>query len=183
MLEIVILGFAFLAAAAVWLAIHLIVSNANGITSAYSVGCPRHVLPEVVTWLVVPDGGILADVGCGDGRVIGAFLRANHEARAHGIENNPAIYLVALISLWRYGMRRRVTLGDARKWSDGQADCIYAYLSPRMMAQLEPSIKQQFPKAKRLVSLQFPLPTLAPQHTILLANGQPHAHTLYVYDF
>jgi hypothetical protein len=171
-----------MALCAFWVAVYLVASNANGLWSAYSVGCPYKAIPEILPWIDAGNG-TMVDIGCGDGRILRAWLRSNSSGRAMGIENNPAIYLVAWMRTLRFGKRVRVILGDARKLKNGEAACIFAYLSPRMMVELEESFERQFPQARRLVSLQFPLPGRKASHVIRLAQGQPHAARLYVYDF
>jgi len=180
MLIILALVTALLILVALWVAVHLLSSGVNAITSAYSVGCPRQVLPEIVAWLKVPGRGTILDLGCGDGRVLMAAQRPDRKVVLVGIENNPALYVRT--KLWLWG-RAHILFGDGLTTHQPSVDVVFAYLSPRMMAKLEPTFHAHFPSATRLVSLQFPLPERRAQHTILLKHGRPHAATLYVYEF
>jgi hypothetical protein len=97
-----------------------------------------------------------------------------------GVENDPVMLSVAWL---RVGRKARLRLGDMRATPLGEADRVFAYLSPRFMALLEPKFERELKPGARVVSLQFALPHRRPSREIELKQGPAHARWLYVYDY
>jgi len=79
--------------------------------------------------------------------------------------------------------RVRVEHGEIATASLSSANRVFAYLGPRMMAELEPRFERELPKGARVVSVQFPLPHREPDHTVELPASKRHAGRLFVYNY
>jgi hypothetical protein len=175
-----VVGLVVLLGLAVMIALHLVVANVNAVRSPLSVPTPMVVLPEVLKALDMPAGGMLVEPGCGDGRVLAAVLRQDVTVRVLGVENDPVMLAVAWL---RAGRKARLVLGDMRTMPLGEADRVFAYLSPRFMELLEAKFERELKRGSRVVSLQFALPGRRPSRVVELEHGPAHAHRLYVYDY
>jgi hypothetical protein len=157
--------------------VYLVVSNRNHVPS---VSTPQANIDEIVAALDLPSRGTFLDLGCGDGRVLAAAIGHRAGLRATGIENNPALVLLAKM---RVGNRAHVRFGQIEHAVFGGTDRIYVYLSPKFMTYLEAKFADELPKGARVVSQQFPLPSRQPARVLDLAAGKAHAEKLYVYDY
>ncbi len=104
----------------------------------------------------LPKGGILIELGCGDGRLLKAAAKRN--IKAIGYEINPLMWLIAWVINIRYYPKVRVRLGNFW-WSDWRhADAVVTFLVPRSMSRLEQKAKQELKQGARLLSYVFVLP-------------------------
>jgi SAM-dependent methyltransferase len=148
--------------------------------SVHTVMSPRRVIPEVLEALDLPEQGVFYDLGCGDGRILAAVLARRPRLYAVGMENNPVVLAAARLRL----------VGKARLLGKGimsvdvsDADRVFAYLGPALMAELEPKLERELRRGARLVSQQFPLPKRRPDAVVELKQGRSHAAKLYIYDY
>jgi hypothetical protein len=133
-----------------------------------------------------PEPGHFLDAGCGTGTVIAALARKRPDWQFTGIEQALIPWLLAH---WR--TRRlpnaEVIRGDyfVQDWSI--FDCVYVFLSPAPMAEVEIKAQEQLfmarkktiPFAPCLISNSFPLPTLPPTSTRILDDRR--RTQLYIY--
>lgn len=98
--------------------------------------------PQVKTALDLLDlkpGQTMLELGCGDGKVL--IAAAERGWQVTGIELNPLLVLVCKLRTWRYRKQVRVRWGnywDTRLWGD--ADAIFGFVLPRLMAKLDRTI-------------------------------------------
>jgi hypothetical protein len=157
--------------------VYLVVSNRNQVPS---VSTPQANMNEAIAALDLPTNGTFWDLGCGDGGVLAAAIAHSPGLLVKGIENNPALVLLAKMKV---GRGAQVVLGQIEQVEFGSTDRVYVYLSPKFMAYLEPRFNDQLPKGARIVSQQFPLPNRTPDRVLDLAAGKAHAEKLYIYDY
>ncbi len=146
---------------------------------------PYVVLPDGATMTVaeklgVRDGDVVYDLGCGDGRVIAALRSGNSKARYIGVENN---WVVWGLAVRRLRGKARLIRGEISKANLQEATRVFAYLGPKMMAELEPRFELELPRGARVVSVQFPLPNRKPDKEMELAGSASHAARLYIYNY
>lgn len=147
---------------------------------------PRRAVPAVVKalGLSADSRGRLFDLGCGDGRILGAALSSHSQLHGTGIELNP---LVAWLARWRLRTlgQNRLTIirGDIMQTNLRPATHVFAYLNPYTMKTLEPRFERELAPGTRLVSCDFPLPHRKPTRTITIGRPRQLGQTLYVYDY
>jgi len=124
---------------------------AETVTEDLAAVAPTHpeVMIESLWHLHLNTSSYLADVGCGDARVLIRAVKEYGIDRAIGIEIDPKIAETARQNIASEGLSSRITIvtGDATKW-DLPADvtAVYAYLYPDLLEQLKPLIESA-PKA------------------------------------
>ena len=116
-----------------------------------SAVAPTHpeVLAESLWHLHLNTSSYLADIGCGDARVLIQAVKQYGIDRAIGIEIDPNIADVARHNIASEGLSSRITIvtGDATKWKlPEDVTAVYAYLYPDLLEQLKPMIESA-PKA------------------------------------
>jgi SAM-dependent methyltransferase len=161
----------------VTVAVYLVFASRNAV---HTVMSPRGVIQEVAAVLDLPERGVFYDLGCGDGRILAAILARWPLVRAVGVDNNPVVLGLARLRLAGKADLRRCGIMSL-DLSD--ADRVFTYLGPGLMAQLEPKLEREMPRGARLVSQQFPLPARKPDKVVDLEHGKSHARRLYVYDY
>ena len=140
---------------------------------------PPGALDEIVRALDVSAGTKVVDLGCGDGRVLAAVHRSEPAAITIGVENNPVIRMYARMRV----PQAKIGAQDIAAVDLSDIDRIYTYLGPDDMRRLENKLVHELRAGTRLVTMQFPLEDRKPDKTLRLAQGRPHAATLYIYDF
>jgi SAM-dependent methyltransferase len=94
------------------------------------------------------------DLGCGDGRVLEAALRAG--AIATGLEAQPDLARAAQQRLAPWGDRARVLEQDFHT-AELDADVVFAFLSPSVLQRLSLKLERLAP-GTRIVTAWFPIP-------------------------
>jgi SAM-dependent methyltransferase len=145
---------------------------------ALYVSSARNRISAALDALDIPPGGLLVDLGCGDGRVLrSAVLRTG--IHAEGYELNPLAYGKArLLSL---GLAR-ITLYRKNFWKAdlSGADGVFCYLFPDVMPPLARKLRRELKPGARVASSHFPLPGWVPER--ILRPGGPLANDpVYIY--
>jgi hypothetical protein len=107
--------------------------------------------------LDMPKGGVVLDIGSGDGRFLRAAAMRGYTA--HGIEANPILVLLSKVVTHKY--RHLVHIKWANMWSTKwpQADGVYVFLHTRFMEKLDKKIEQEYHGKKvNVVSYAFKIP-------------------------
>ncbi|MBI3573676.1 hypothetical protein HY090_01350 [Candidatus Kaiserbacteria bacterium] len=143
----------------------------------------RSVIKVLQKEFPLSSGGVLYDLGSGDGRVVIAMAQAFPEARAVGVEKAPLPYLLSRLKLFfkkrknakfLYEDFSNVTLSDATH--------VYLYLFPDVVQKLIPTFEAELQHGAQVVSCDFPFQDREPARTIAVGRGR-NAYTLYVYEF
>ena len=108
------------------------------------------------------------DLGCGDGRVLEAALRAG--ATATGIEVQAELARAAERRLAPWGDRARI-LEQNFHTADLEADVVFAFLSPAVLQRLSPKLARLAP-GTRIVTAWFPVPGWK----VVLRRGNCHLY-------
>lgn len=106
---------------------------------------PGDVLPQVIDALRLTPQDKLADIGCGDGRILIAAVE-RYGCSGIGIEIDPVRAELARENVERAGLSTRIEIvtGDAlRFWpADHGVTAAVAYLYPDLLEQLRPNLEQ-----------------------------------------
>ena len=123
-------------------------------------------------------GQILADLGCGDGRVL-RWASKRYHVRTIGFEINLLAYFKAkILSIGR----KNVEIRRKNFWSQdlGLADVVFCYLYPDVMPKLSTKLKAELKPGTLIVSCNFALPGFQPVR-VLRPNGSLHNDPIYIY--
>jgi precorrin-6B methylase 2 len=126
---------------------------------------PRKVVERMVVLAKLKPGDCVYDLGAGDGRLLVAAKRHAPEARAIGYELAPMVWLLGKFRIARSGQAVDLRFGDARKADLRDADCIFLYLLPDLMKELQAKFAQELRPGTRVVSYVFRFPDRTPEKT------------------
>jgi precorrin-6B methylase 2 len=119
------------------------------------VPTPYAVVETMISFAGVKDGDVVYDLGAGDARALVAMKKRFPNVQATGIEYIPSVWFLGKVRIWL--SRKNITFlcGDALKKNVSDADCIFLYLIPKMMKQLEEKFDKELKPGTRVVSYTF----------------------------
>ncbi len=121
----------------------------------------------------------LYDVGCGDARFLVAAWK-RYRVKTIGYEINPWAYLLARIRVWCSGTRAVIYYKDFWRANLGDADIVFCYLFPDVMARLRDKLTHEARVGTRVISCNFEVPGWQPDR-ILRVNHRIHKDPIYIY--
>lgn len=94
--------------------------------------------------LVKPNGKVIYDLGCGDGRILALATKDYGAKKGVGIELNIDSVIKANELADMMGVKDKVTIkhGDLRDFNYDEADIIALYLFPDLLDQIVPKVKK-----------------------------------------
>ena len=103
------------------------------------------------------------DLGAGDGRVI-LIAAEEFGARAIGIEASPLQYLFTRAKIFFSGSKSKlhVRYENFRKSDLGDADVVFAYLTPKLTIRFQDELAAQLKSGARVVAIAFDFPDWKP---------------------
>ena len=167
----------FLAKMAYVLAVAVTVSNTRG---ALYVSTSRRRIRAVLDVLTLEKNQVVMDLGCGDGRTLRA-ARRRFSVHAVGYEINPLAYLKARLCCALRGSEG-LDIRYQNFWQAGlgEADAIFCYLFPDVMAELADKISAEARPGALVVSFNFPIPAFCPEQ-VLRPDGARQKDPIYIY--
>lgn len=123
---------------------------------------PADAFDALPPLLPLADGTRLLDAGCGSGAALRAWARAYPQLKLNGVE---ASWPLRLWARWRCP-QARIRGGDfwAEDWS--AYELVYLFQRPETMASALDKARRELRAGGHLVSLDFPLPGVAPLHEL-----------------
>jgi len=105
-------------------------------------GTPDDVVEDLLDQMQLRTGDVLAELGCGDGRIL--IAAAKRGIRGIGVELDPVRAQVAIENIRRSGLNEliEIEVGDALEFDLSRATVATAYLYPPVLAKLAPKLKQ-----------------------------------------
>jgi hypothetical protein len=146
-----VLGLTLLALAGCWSAIPRIYG--------FPKGTLRHLqIRRAMELAEVQPGDTVYDLNAGDGRGLVIAAR-DFGARAAGVEVEPLHCAVAWLRALFGGVIARVSVhrGDLFRADLSDADVVFLYLTPALLARLRPRLEYELRPNTRIVSMLFPL--------------------------
>ncbi|MDD5470284.1 MAG: hypothetical protein PHO92_05835 [Candidatus Peribacteraceae bacterium] len=127
-------------------------------------------------------GQVVYDLGAGDGRTLIAALRCCSSIRAVAIEAVLTVYLWGRLKTLFSGEKIQWKFGSFLKRNVSDADAIFLYLCPSLMAKLEQKFTAELRRGTRVVSHAFVFPNKQPL-TVIEVPCKRRARKVYVYEW
>ena len=104
-------------------------------------GTPHALVETLLDQMQLQTGDVLAELGCGDGRIL--IAAAKRGIRGIGVELDPVRAQVARENVQRSGLSELITVetGDALEFDLSRATVATTYLYPPLLAKLSPRLK------------------------------------------
>lgn len=142
----------------------------------------RSVVWEMIRLARLEGAERVYDIGAGDGRILIEAKRAHPGLRATGIEFSPTVWLLGRLRILLSGQAIELRRGDARTTDLRDADAVFLYLSPGMMAQLEGKFDEELRPGAVVIAHAFRFPRRQPVETVRVGKRR-WAATLLRYEW
>lgn len=140
----------------------LVTGIGNFLVRVPFVPTSRRVAEEMVRFADLTGTETIYDLGAGDGRILIAAKRLHPGLRAIGWEFVPTVWLLGKLRIWWSGQEVAFKLGNALKHSVADAGCLFLYLFPAAMAELERKFDRELKPGTKVVSYVFRFPHREP---------------------
>jgi|APSaa5957512622_1039677.scaffolds.fasta_scaffold06083_3 type I restriction-modification system DNA methylase subunit len=123
---------------------------------------PKKVIKQILKFSDIKESETIYDLGAGDGRMLIAAKKLYPTINAIGVEFMSTVWLLGRIRIWFSKENINWVLGNALKKDVSDADCIFVYLLPDLMAKLETKFDAELKSGTRVVSYAFIFPNKEP---------------------
>lgn len=117
---------------------------------------PETNLENILASLKLPQGALVYDLGCGDGRFL--FLAEKYGLKAIGYELAYYPYLKALISKFIKGSKVMIENKDFFKADLSEAKAVFIFLTASVMEKIGTKLKQNLKAGTTVISYGFLIP-------------------------
>lgn len=153
---------------------------------APQIGVNPTVIADIVELLNIQPGSNVYDLGSGDGRMLIGLAQNNPKASYIGYDIGLMPTIKAKLKVARVGLGEQIKIKQANFLHQNltDADRIFTYLFPGLMAELLAKLAAEVRPGTLLVSCDYPLGDKKPRQTVRLKSDQTkRCHTLYLYKF
>lgn len=143
------------------------------------VATPPEVVERMLQLAQVRAGDVVYDLGCGDGRIVVAAVRAARDVRGVCVEIDPQRLRWSRDSAEAAGVTERIRFvqGDFFEVPIEDASVVMLYLSRPVNLRLRPRLLKELRPGTRVVSFSVDMGDWEPDQT--LAVDKPFPSTLY----
>jgi len=143
----------------------------------------ERVVRYIAELLKAGKGKVIAELGCGDGRVAIALAKAGSKVLC--IELRRELVRKAKQNVLEEGVDDLVTVieGDFMHVPLNNVDGVYAYLTEDSNAELRRKLESELRSGARVVTLDFPIPGWEPTHVTIVSSvngGRPRTLFLHI---
>ena len=128
----------------------------------------RSIARAMITFARLRGGEQVFDLGAGNGRILIEAKRMHPSISATGFELAPTVWLLGLLKIFLSGHRIAFFRRDARTANLRDADVIFLYLSPGLMAQLEEKFDRELRPGTVVIAHAFRFPRREPTEVLKL---------------
>ena len=164
----------------------LIVVGGFSITIYYAifyvpyVPTPKKIAKKMVEVASLKKGQRIFDLGAGDGRIT---IYANKKGCiSTGFELSWLPFILAKINIWIKRSGAKIYRKNFFKESLENADCVFCYLWPKVMKNLQIKFEKEMKEGSRIVSYCFPIKNWKPIKAIPTKSNNKKAFLIYVYE-
>ncbi len=129
---------------------------------AFYIESNDNQIEKMIEFAKIKRGEKAVDLGAGDGKIIIALAKQNVES--HGYEINPILVWKARQKITKAKVKNKAYMHWGNFWNKNIADfdAIFLYNISFNMRELEEKIIKEAKPSARIISNQFPFPTLEP---------------------
>lgn len=158
----------------------LFTAMVNLFVKAPYVPSKKRTIEYILKLAKLKSGENVYDLGCGDGRFL-IEAQKIADIKATGFEAAPIPYLLAILQKYLYKAKMKILFGNFFKKHLGNADVIFCYLGPEVMAKLAKKFKNECRKGTRIFSSTFHMKGMEPVK-VWPKNPKQKLPTIYLYQ-
>lgn len=152
------------------------------------ISSPSYDLENICQAAQLKPGEIIYDLGCGKANLL-TLAAQKFQAKGVGYELSLWPYFWGKLRTWLTGVDVKLYLKNFFEADLSNADVIFCYLFPEIMAELELKFQSELKKGARVVSYAFKLPNVKPakivdgKERISFFSKNKSPGKIYVYQF
>lgn len=123
------------------------------------VPTPNHIIETALTMAKLKGNETFLDLGAGDGRALIIAKKRYPKITAIGSELIPTVWLFGKLRIWLSKQDVTLLLCDARKQDVSKADCIFLYLIPGIMDDIQKKFDTELRPGTKVLSYAFAFPS------------------------
>lgn len=139
----------------------------------------KNILTMIKEAHITPEDHV-ADLGCGDGRVLAYAAQQVPEASYTGYEIAPIPLFFLHVRKWLWKLPVTIKTQSYFSADLSQYSVLLLYLMPETLEALLPKFQKELPKGARIISNTFPIKSLQPTR---IYRESPKDQAIYVYQF
>lgn len=126
------------------------------------VPTPKKVISTALTFAALKGTETVYDLGAGDGRLLTIAKKMYPHCTAIGYELSPIVYLWGRLKIWLSGQDVTFEMKDILTQDVSDADCIFLYLMPGVMKDLQAKFDRELTPGTKVISHAFRFPDKEP---------------------
>jgi len=130
------------------------------------------VAAEMVRAASLRGDEVVYDLGAGDGRLLIAAKRRHPGIKACGWEIVPTVLWLGKLQIWLRKADVSLRLGNALTQDMRDADVIFLYLMPHVLAKLESKFDAELRPGTKVISNTFRFPSKQATQEVVLSGGR-----------
>ena len=142
----------------------------------------KNIAKKMVELADLKEGHVVYDLGAGDGRILVEAKRHCPGVIAIGYEFTPSVWLWGCLYVWCAGVDVSMRRGNAFAQDISDADVIFLYLFPEVIAKLETKFDAELQRGTRVISHAFKFPTKTPIGEEVVQVGR-REKKVFVYEW
>ncbi len=144
------------------------------------VPTPKSIIRKALKFANLKPGESLYDLGSGTGKVL-VIGAKEFGAKVVGFEFSAFLFLISKLNFFFHRIKGNIYCQDFFKANLSNADVIFLFLTPRILAKLEEKFAKELKPGTRIVSFSSPLSSWKPSQTIPLLERKNKIN-LYLYS-
>jgi len=120
---------------------------------------PKNVVKDMLEYAELKGDETIYDLGAGDARLLISAKRMYPSISAVGVELIPTVWFLGKLRIWFSHQKVKFHLRNALAQDVSDADCIFLYLIPSVMKDLEHKFDEELKPGTKVVSYAFQFPT------------------------
>lgn len=132
---------------------------------------PKQVILEMIRLAHLRGSEYVMDLGAGDASILIAAKNTYPSITATGVELVPTVWLLGRVRIALSGHAITLLRRDMRSVSVRNADVIFLYTFPHIMAYLEPKFDAELRPGTVIISHAFGFPRRQPTEVVTLGSG------------
>lgn len=142
------------------------------------ISSKHELIKDLVKIIELEPGQTVYELGAGDAPLLLELYQKNKECNYVGLEYSFLPWLIGNIQIVLHKSKIKLLKKNIFKAYLGEADLIYCYLNPAMMARLETKIPTECHPGTQIISLSFPFPHLEPAKILELQGQKVYFYTI-----
>ena len=142
----------------------------------------KMVVEVIVKNIKLNKNDYVADLGCGDGKILRLFERQGLTS-LDGYEYNLWAYLKACYFNWRKHLRVKIYFKNFNKINLRKYNVVYCYLLPHVMQRLKTKFDRELRPGTKVISACFEIKDWKqPQNVFVFDCQQPKINQVFIYQ-